>query len=165
LFALPVSPCRKNATALQAVNRKLALFSAAAIFKGKENPMSRRPHDPTPSLRQLVQLHATIGTRHDTIARIVGIDAKTLRKYYREELDLAEAQANATIGGALFNKAKSGDTAAMIFWMKTRAGWRETNHTLHGNDPENPMPQGVPDELVTALNAIAGKIAGGDSAG
>jgi hypothetical protein len=97
-------------------------------------------HVPTPEARQLVQLHATIGTTQDTIARILGIDAKTLRLHYRDELDLAHAKANATIGGALFNKAKGGDTAAMIFWMKTRAQWRETNHTLHGNDPDNPLP-------------------------
>ena len=97
--------------------------------------MSRKPHEPTPEIRQLVQLHTTIGTPQEDVARIVGIDAKTLRKHYRDELDLAHAKANATIGGALFNKAKSGDTAAMIFWMKTRAGWRETNRTeLTGAD-------------------------------
>jgi hypothetical protein len=87
--------------------------------------MSRHPHAPTPAQRQLVQLHATIGTPQKIIASIIGIDDKTLAKHYREELDHAMAQANATIGGALFNKAKGGDTAAMIFWMKTRAGWRE----------------------------------------
>jgi len=59
------------------------------------------------------------------IAQIIGIGAKTLRKHYRAELDLSTAKANATVGGALFNKAKGGDTAAMIFWMKTRAGWTE----------------------------------------
>ena len=85
------------------------------------------PHEPTQELRQIVQLHATIGTRQDDIAGILGIDPKTLRLHYREELDLASAKANATIGGALFNKAKGGDTTAMIFWMKTRAGWKETN--------------------------------------
>lgn len=88
--------------------------------------MSRKSHEPTPAQRQLVQLHATIGTHQTVIADILGIDEKTLRKHYREELDHAAAQANATIGGALFNKAKGGDTAAMIFWMKTRAQWRET---------------------------------------
>ncbi len=88
---------------------------------------TKPPHEPTEAQRQLVQLHATIGTTHDQIARIMGIDAKTLRKHYRDELDLAMAKANATIGGALFNKAKAGDTAAMIFWMKTRARWRETD--------------------------------------
>lgn len=96
--------------------------------------MSRRPHEPTRESRQLVQLHATVGTQHDQIAKILRIDAKTLRKHYREELDNAMSQANATIGGALFNKAKAGDTAAMIFWMKTRAGWRERNDTEHSGE-------------------------------
>ena len=83
-------------------------------------------HAPSNESRQLVQLHATVGTPIGTIARLLGIDHKTLDKYYRNELDLAISQANATIGGALFNKAKGGDTAAMIFWLKTRARWRET---------------------------------------
>ena len=86
---------------------------------------TKPPYEPTAETKKLVQLHATIGTPQEDIARVLGIDPKTLRKYYRDELDLASAKANATIGGALFNKAKGGDTAAMIFWMKTRAGWRE----------------------------------------
>lgn len=90
--------------------------------------MSRKPHEPTDHSRQLVSLHATVGTDQEQIARILGIDAKTLRKYYRDELDLASAKAIAKIGGALFNKALSGDTASMIFYLKTRAGWRETVH-------------------------------------
>jgi len=87
----------------------------------------RKPHKPTDTNRQLISLHATVGTPRAIIADIIGIDEKTMRKYYREELDQATAKANATIGGALFNKAKNGDTAAQIFWMKTRARWRETN--------------------------------------
>jgi DNA-binding XRE family transcriptional regulator len=93
--------------------------------------MSRAPHEPTPETRQIVQLHATIGTTQDDIAAVIGIDPKTLRLHYREELDLASAKANAAIGGALFNKAKNGDTTAMIFWMKTRAGWKETHSVEH----------------------------------
>lgn len=94
----------------------------------EDKPVSGMPpHEPTRATRELVQLHAMVGTRQEVIASIIGIDPKTLRKYYREELDQSKAKANATIGGALFNKAKSGDTAAMIFWMKTQAGWKETN--------------------------------------
>lgn len=89
------------------------------------------PHAPTPEQRQIVQLHATVGTDQETIARIIGIDPKTLRKHYRDELDVALAKANATIGGALFNKAKNGDTAAQIFWMKTRARWSERSEVDH----------------------------------
>ena len=94
-------------------------------------------HEPTPETRHLVQLHTTVGTTQAVIADILGIDEKTLRLYYREELDVSKAKANATIGGALFNKAKGGDTAAMIFWMKTQAGWKET--TVHVGDESNPI--------------------------
>jgi len=98
------------------------------------------PHAPTPEQRQIVQLHATIGTPQESIARIIGIDAKTLRKHYRDELDLAIAKANATIGGALFNKAKGGDTAAQIFWMKTRAQWRERQEVDHTSSDGSMRP-------------------------
>src|SRR5690625_5304828 len=94
----------------------------------EEKPVSGMPpHEPTKATRELVQLHTMVGTTQEALASIIGIDPKTLRKYYRDELDLAKAKANATIGGALFNKAKSGDTTAMIFWMKTQAGWKETS--------------------------------------
>lgn len=88
--------------------------------------MSRALHEPSEASRQIVQLHATVGTPQDMIAALLDIDPKTLRLHYRSELDNAAAQANAVIGGALFNKAKAGDVASMIFWMKARAGWRET---------------------------------------
>lgn len=82
-------------------------------------------HEPTKTTRDTVMMHAMVGTPQVDIARVIGIDDKTLRKHYRDELDLSKAKANATIGGALFNKAKGGDTTAMIFWMKTQAGWAE----------------------------------------
>ena len=103
--------------------------------------MTRRtkpPHEPTDATRQTVQLHTTIGTPQHDVARVLGIDPKTLRKHYRDELDLSKAKANATIGGALFNKAKGGDTAAMIFWMKTQAQWRETSAVEH-TSPDGSM--------------------------
>ena len=104
--------------------------------------MKTKPsHEPTAQSRQIVQLHATIGTSQEVIADILGIDAKTLRKHYRTELDHATAQANATIGGALFNKARGGDTAAMIFWMKTRAQWRETQVVDNTSSDGSMTPQ------------------------
>ena len=87
--------------------------------------MPRPKHEPTEANRQVVKQYAMMGVTQDELARVLGIDAKTLRLYYRDELDLSTIKANVAIGGSLFNKAKSGDTASMIFWMKTRAGWRE----------------------------------------
>ena len=40
-----------------------------------------------------------------------------------------------TIAGTLFNQAKEGNTAAAIFWLKTRARWKETHaHEITGAD-------------------------------
>jgi hypothetical protein len=122
-----------------------------------------RTHYPTDAQRQLVKLHATIGTTHEVIADIIGIDAKTLRKHYREELDLASAQANATIGGALFNKAKAGDTTAMIFWMKTRAGWRERHQIDHTSSDGSMTPKQI-DLSSLSSEALAEIIAAQDAA-
>lgn len=117
---------------------------------------TKPPHEPTSAQRQLVQLHATIGTQQHVIADMLGIDPKTMRKHYRDELDLASAKANATIGGALFNKAKGGDTAAMIFWMKTRAGWRET--TVVENTGKDGGP--IQTQEIGPRERIASKLAG-----
>lgn len=93
----------------------------------------RRVHVPTDENRDIVSSHAIVGTRQEVIADILGIDPKTLRKHYREELDQSLAKANAVIAGSLYGKALGGDTAAMIFWLKTRARWRETDRA---DDPQ-----------------------------
>ena len=105
-----------------------------------KNPCGRKQHAPTDAQRKLVELHATVGTTQDMIARVIGIDKKTLRLHYRDELDLSMAKANATIGGALFNKAKGGDTASMTFWLKTRAGWREKSDVNHVSEDGSMTP-------------------------
>lgn len=108
---------------------------------------TKPPHEPTKTTRDTVTLHAMVGTPQEDIARVLGIDPKTLRKHYRDELDLALAKANATIGGSLFQKAKNGDTSAQIFWLKTRAGFREKKE-----DNE------VADSLPEAINKLIDKL-------
>ena len=77
------------------------------------------------ALREKVRHLAGLGVPQDDIAQIVGCAAKTLRKRFRVELDLGVAEANAMISGSLFTAAKAGNIAAMIFWLKARAHWRE----------------------------------------
>ena len=75
------------------------------------------------------------GVPQKLIAEILKISEPTLRKHYRNELDTSKAKANAVISQALFKSAKDGNITAQIFWLKTQAGWRETNyHELTGKD-------------------------------
>jgi L-lactate utilization protein LutB len=77
------------------------------------------------ALREKVRHLAGLGVPQDDIAKIVGCAPKTLRKRFRGELDRGVAEANAMISGSLFTAAKAGNIPAMIFWLKTRARWRE----------------------------------------
>jgi hypothetical protein len=115
-------------------------------------PPPQKEHLPTSESRQLVQLHATVGTPFATIALLLDIDHKTMSKYYRDELELAISQANATIGGALFKKAMGGDTTAMIFWLKTRARWRETLDI--SNEDGSLKPEATQAAVLAALAKI-----------
>jgi len=87
--------------------------------------MGRRAHKPDPSSRKQVEALSAYGIPEPDISRVIGVDPKTLRKYYREELDLGGTKANAQVAGYLFNSARSGNVTAMIFWLKTRARWKE----------------------------------------
>lgn len=90
---------------------------------------------PTDADRERVKLMAAVGIPQNdirkTIGRPRGIGLMTLHKYFRDELDLGMIEANAQIGATLFKKALSGDTTAMIFWAKTRMGFKETSVTEH----------------------------------
>ena len=84
-----------------------------------------------------VEALAIAGVPQKIISQILKISEPTLRKHFRNELDTSKARANAVISQALFRNAKSGNVAAQIFWLKTQAGWRETNHyELTGKDGE-----------------------------
>lgn len=89
------------------------------------------PHEPTEKTRSEVKLLTSFGNTQTQIATYLEIDDKTLRKYYRRELDTAAMEANAQVAKRLFQKAViNDDLSAQIFWLKTRARWRDRD-----NDP------------------------------
>src|SRR6516162_2702763 len=91
----------------------------------QDRRMPRRAFAVDNAVREKVRHLAGVGVRQDDIARIVGCAPKTLRKQCRDDLDRGVAEANAMVSGYLFAAAKAGNVAAQIFWLKTRASWRE----------------------------------------
>ena len=87
--------------------------------------MANPPHNPTEAQKAEVRALASMGIPHDQIATYVGIDKKTLYKYYREILDKAKIQANMKMAQCLFQQAQNGSTPAAIFWLKVQAGWQD----------------------------------------
>lgn len=79
---------------------------------------------------------SAFGMRHEAIAGHIGIDDKTLRSHYRDELSTGKDKANAKVAKALYEQATAGNTTAMIFWLKTQAGWREKSDVDHSGTVE-----------------------------
>src|SRR5271155_5674151 len=109
--------------------------AATARSKISQGPtMARRAFVVNEAVREQVRHLAGVGVRQDDIARIIGCAPKTLRKRCREDLDRGVAEANATVSGYLFAAARAGNVTAQIFWLKTRAHWREKSA------PDDPLP-------------------------
>jgi hypothetical protein len=103
---------------------------------------------------------AAYGIPETDISRVIGVDPKTLRKCYREELDLGETKANAQVAGFLFNAAKNGNVTAQIFWLKTRARWREVPvEVQHSGSIERLDVKKMTDqELMDRITYLAGEV-------
>ena len=97
--------------------------------------MQGKEHIPTDESRKLVRSLSAVGIRYVDIAQKLEISDDTLVKHYKKELEDGRIDANASIGQTLFQQAKDGNTSAAIFWLKTRAGWKETQaHEISGAD-------------------------------
>ncbi len=84
--------------------------------------------EPTDAERQEVTTMTIGGLTQMQIAECMrdGIDVKTLRKHFREELDIAKAKAIANLGASCYKRAMAGDNASTFFYLKTQGGWKET---------------------------------------
>lgn len=117
--------------------------------------MAAHAHKPTEKDRKQVYTLAGMGVRHEDIARVMGISKPTLLKYYRDEVERGDIEANAKVAEALYKKATGngqGSVTAAIFWLKTRARWREVS--VH----EHTGAEGAPIEIDDARAELAGLV-------
>ena len=105
--------------------------------------MGRPSFEPTDEQRELVEQLAAFGIPQPDIANFVKgkngkpITERTLRKYFRSELDGGSVKANVKVAKGLFKNAitptesyPGGHPTAQIFWLKTRGGWKESPKPL-----------------------------------
>lgn len=83
-------------------------------------------HKPTDEIRAKVKEMSSYGIPQAAICSVIGVTEKTLDKYYRHELDTATAEANTLVANMLFRNCMEGKEASIFFWLKTRAGFKET---------------------------------------
>jgi hypothetical protein len=94
-----------------------------------------RPHQPTDKDRATVRALLGYGVTQEDVSKVLKIDIKTLAKHYPHEIDTAQIEANAAVAQSLFvNATKKDNVAAQIFWLKTRARWKEPVHIANAED-------------------------------
>ena len=77
-----------------------------------------KKHKPNDETRRDVHRLAFEGNTQLSIASILEIHPETLRKYYRQELDIARNKNKELFIDSLTKKAKQGDTKAMIYLLE-----------------------------------------------
>jgi len=98
-----------------------AVKGAAKPAPPSKRPTHRPPYAPNETDRTKVTAWTAFGLTQDQVSIGLGITGKTLRKYYRTELDKTLILAIGQIGQSLYNKAKAGDVNACKFYLQNRA--------------------------------------------
>lgn len=93
----------------------------------------RKKYQPNETDRRIAEALAQYGVPHEQIAARIGISRPILDQHYSEYMRKAEAAANNNIARTLYQQAVGNEekgiapnVSALIFWCKTRMGWRET---------------------------------------
>jgi hypothetical protein len=118
--------------------------------------MGRPPHEATEKDRKQVEAMASYGVPELDIARVIGISAPTLRKWYSYELETGHIKANSMVAQSLFQKATGngqGAVTACIFWLKCRAHWVEPK-------PWDEAPMGRKEQIQQAAATAGGAATG-----
>lgn len=80
-----------------------------------------------------VERLASLGLTREQIASSLGASASTVYNRLRDDEDFSEAvkrgeaRGIGAVASRLMEQINEGNTTAMIFYLKSRAGWKETN--------------------------------------
>lgn len=125
--------------------------------------MAMQPFTLTDEQKAEVETLAAVLTA-EQVADYFGIGRRTFYSMMQRDEEIAarykrgKAKAIGVIAQGLINKARSGDTTSIIFFLKTQAGWRETNQVEHMLPAEPDIsPDAAFQKLRTYLDTIASR--------
>jgi hypothetical protein len=124
-------------------------------------------HQPTLETRKTVENASGLGIPQESIAILLEITPKTLRRKYRRELDQGKAKMDVTAGGQIAKGILRGDTGLLIFYARTRMGWKPPPTEIT-TPPDRPLEtktyvSGSPELLADYYAKIAQAAAAADT--
>lgn len=85
--------------------------------------MSRQPFEPTQKQRENVEILIGLMVPQEVVAHLLEIDAKTLRKHFRVELDHGHARTVSKLKAIIFGAARSGSIRASCYLLDRMNVW------------------------------------------
>lgn len=86
--------------------------------------------EPGPEQAQQVEQMVALGMSTMDISSVLRIEPKLLEKFYAYEIETSSSRINNAVAKIALQMALSGALPDMTkFWLKTRAGWKETKVT------------------------------------
>lgn len=113
-----------------------------------------KPWVPTAEEISKITLYSSTGCTQEQTATLIGKSVDTLvrNEDAKAAFELGKAQTIAKVGGSLVRRALAGGTAEAIFYLKTQAGWKETNVQEHiGNLTVTRRSEELPDDELAAI--------------
>lgn len=96
-----------------------------------------------------VEILASRGLNYSQIAQALGIDRGTLAKRREDDQQIQQAikrgraQGLAYVAGRLMKKIDEADLGAIIFYLKTQGGWKETQRIESDAVVRQEIPEGL----------------------
>lgn len=114
---------------------------------------------PTVDQARQVATMSCMGLSAKEIACVLDVEVKLLKMFYSKELEASALVANAMVARKALSMAMSGKSADMTkFWLKARAGWKETSVTEVTGKDGGPVDISTPkDRLKRLLDATKAK--------
>ena len=106
------------------------------------NPVGRPPFEITEEVLKKVESYASLGMTQQQIADALGIHIATLcekkNEYaeFNEAIKSGKAKGIAFVANKLRENVANSNVTAQIFYLKSQAGWKETNVTEHAGKVE-----------------------------
>lgn len=86
--------------------------------------------EPGPEQASQVEQMIALGMSPSDVSAVLRIEEKLLKKYYKYEIETASSRINERVAKIALQMALSGEIPDMTkFWLRTRAGWKETKVT------------------------------------
>jgi len=124
------------------------------------DPRGRKRHKRDPHLAENIAVLRASELTEEEIAARIGLDPKTLRKYYSRELRSGPALAKAVLTEAMWKKAKGGNVSAARYIREefSKGDVARADERMGAREAKEPV-LGVKEERQAAAEAVGGRFA------